>query len=115
MPLEWMIPFSAEQQHQKVAHLIDMSVWVSRRVCTPWVVNSRIAVVPGTGVRCCSMCSILAQVGSRRRPEIPAQVATCSASAVSDIKSQMESKYYDVSSGAQVEQVSGEVGSEIAA
>jgi len=72
--LAWMIPFSAEQQHQQVAHLIDMSVWVSRRACTPWVVNSRLAAEPGSSIRRCSMCSILAQVGSKRRPEIPAQV-----------------------------------------
>jgi hypothetical protein len=74
--LAWMIPFSAEQEHQRVAHLIDMSVWLSRRVCTPYVVNSRLAVVPAKGIRRCSMCQILAQVGSKRRPEIPSQVSS---------------------------------------
>jgi len=76
MSLQWMIPFSAEQQHQKVAHLIDMSVWLSRRVCTPYVVNSRLAAVPGNSIRRCSMCSLLAQVGGKRRPKIPAQVSS---------------------------------------
>ena len=54
--LEWRIPFSHEPANAPVAHLIDVSQWLTRRLCRPEIVNSELALPVRIGVRHCAVC-----------------------------------------------------------
>lgn len=69
MSLRWLIPFSERDQPgcPAVSHLIDTSEWISRRLCIPLLVNTRLAAPPRATTRRCSMCQLLTEGRSAER------------------------------------------------
>lgn len=59
MKYKWLIPFSAEMAQRNTAHLVDPSVWVSRQLCSPRIVNTQLAREIGKKDRKCKRCAQL--------------------------------------------------------